>query len=423
MNVLYDISTLGFVHEESRPKTGIPRVIEELAPLLAGTEDCHLELCSSYFLPSALEYARSSPQLKNIPFAYSKTTEFLERNKRDIQRTVDKTSGSPQIKAKLRRKLLHYVMSATKNSSMFVDDGSLRQADILHATFSPAPEPKKPGRQPLSFLTIYDLIPILFPQFCDKGTNEGFDNILSSINKDTWLLSISEFTKIDLCNHLKIDPAHVFVTPLAADRSLFYPNANAEEQAAVRQKYKIPGGTYVLSLCTIEPRKNIDHVIRCFVRLVQEQKLTDLTLVLAGAKGWSNDHIYHEIEGAEAIKEQIVVTGFVANEDLAALYSGALTFVYPSLYEGFGLPPLEAMQCGTPVITSNTSSLPEVVGDAGMMLDPKDVDGLCQSLLSLYEDADLRTEMAAKSLARAKLFSWQRCAEDTVQAYKTALGR
>ena len=423
MNVLYDISTLGFVHEKSMPKTGIPRVIEELALLLVGREDCELELCSSYFLPSALDYARSSPRLKEIAFAYSKTTERLERSQRDTQKAVDTASGAGRFTARAKRKLLHHLGSAVKGSLEALDAESLRWADIHHSTFSAAPGSQKSVKRPESFLTIYDLIPVLFPQYCDDGTNQGFGQILSSINKDTWLISISEATKTDFCNHLPIDPARVFVTPLAADPALFFPVTDAGELARVRQKYAINNAPYVLSLCTIEPRKNIDHVIRCYVALMQTGQTPDLQLVLAGAKGWNYDHIFAEIDGAEAFKDTIVVTGFVANEDLAALYSGAMAFVYPSLYEGFGLPPLEAMQCGVPVITSNTSSLPEVVGDAGIMLDPKDADGLCQSLLSLYEDAGLRAEMAAKSLARAKLFSWQRCAEDTVHAYKIALGR
>ncbi len=319
--------------------------------------------------------------------------------------------------------MLSYAAHYGKSFAHALDLASLQNADIYHCSFLAPPPQVRLAKRPQVFITIYDLIPLLFPDHCDAGTNERMQEIIASINNDTWLLSISEATKTDFCNHLKLDPNHVFVTPLAADTRLFHPNLDPQALGAVRQKYKMPAGPYVLSLCTIEPRKNIDHVIRSFVKLVREQKLTDLNLVLAGAKGWSYNHIFQEIEGTKALKDQIVVTGYVANEDLAALYSGALAFVYPSLYEGFGLPPLEAMQCGTPVITSNTSSLPEVVGNAGIMLDPHDVDGLCQSLLSLYENAELRGEMSAKSLARAAQFSWKRCAEDTMHAYKTALGR
>jgi glycosyltransferase involved in cell wall biosynthesis len=421
MNVLYDISALGLIHDKSGFKTGIPRVVETLAYQLAELPECSLELCSSEFLVGSLDYAKANPRFKSVAFSHSKLGASFQRRQRDVQRDVDTASGPAVINAKVKRKILSYVTTSVKASAETLDLESLRSADIYHATFFPLPEQARIVKHPQLFMTIYDMIPVLFPKHCEESVVRLFDRILSSIDKDTWLLSISEFTKMDLCNHLKIDPNRVFVTPLAADTTLFYPNQDPAERARVKEKYKIPNGPYVLSLCTIEPRKNIDHAIRGFVKLVREQKLADLNLVLAGAKGWDYDHIFKEIDGAEAVKKQIVVTGYVANEDLAGLYSGALAFVYPSLYEGFGLPPLEAMQCGTPVITSNTSSLPEVVGDAGIMLDPHDADGLCQSLLSLYQDTSLREELSAKSLARAREFSWKRCAEDTVHAYRTAL--
>ena len=114
------------------------------------------------------------------------------------------------------------------------------------------------------------------------------------------------------------------------------------------------------------------------------------------------------------------MTGYVPDKDLAPLYSGAMMFVYPSFYEGFGLPPLEAMQCGVPVITSNTSSLPEVVGEAGMMVDPQDADELCQAMLKIYNSAEVRQKMSVDSLAQAQKFSWKRCAEQTIDTYKAA---
>jgi glycosyltransferase involved in cell wall biosynthesis len=155
--------------------------------------------------------------------------------------------------------------------------------------------------------------------------------------------------------------------------------------------------------------------------LIREQKIDDLCLVLTGAKGWDYDRIFGEIANSVDVQDKIILTGYVPDEDLSPLYSGALAFVYPSLYEGFGLPPLEAMQCGTPVITSNTSSLPEVVGDAGIMVAPTDSDALCQAMLDLYCSDALRRDLAQKSLLRAKQFSWQKTTRETINAYKKAL--
>ena len=186
---------------------------------------------------------------------------------------------------------------------------------------------------------------------------------------------------------------------------------------------RIPAGRYVLSVCTLEPRKNLAHLIRCFAQLIQQERLPDLHLVLVGNLGWKYESIFAELTAAEGVRERIIITGYVADEDMAALYSGSLFFAYPSLYEGFGLPPLEAMQCGVPVITSNTSSLPEVVGDAGIMVSPQDGDALCQAMLRLViRHGNLRkAALAEKSLKQAAQFSWAKCAEQTLNAYEAAV--
>jgi glycosyltransferase involved in cell wall biosynthesis len=235
------------------------------------------------------------------------------------------------------------------------------------------------------------------------------------------VLAISEHTKSDVCEYLGIHPERVFVTPLAADRRVFYPCSDPERLEVIRTKYGIPPGPYLLSLNTLEPRKNLDHAIRAFSRVVHEERVRDLRFVLVGATGWRYETIFSSLAEAGLARAQIVFPGYVADEDLATLYSGALGFIYPSLYEGFGLPPLEAMQCGVPVVTSNTSSLPEVVGDAGIMLNPQDVSGLAQSMLDLYRDASLRERMRAKSIAQAQRFDWNRSVDATLAAYRTAL--
>jgi glycosyltransferase involved in cell wall biosynthesis len=140
-----------------------------------------------------------------------------------------------------------------------------------------------------------------------------------------------------------------------------------------------------------------------------------------GKRGQGYENILAHASIGEQLQERVIFTGRVDDEDLAALYSGALCFTFMSYYEGFGLPPLEAMQCGVPVITSNTSSLPEVVGDAGITVNPKDEDALCQAMLGVYRDEHLRAEMARKSLVQAAKFSWDKCVVQTVQGYQKAL--
>ena len=244
----------------------------------------------------------------------------------------------------------------------------------------------------------------------------------NSITPESWVLCISHSTRNDLLNYLgnKINPDRAIVTELAASGT-FYQSANKAYNRKVRQKHAIPDGPYILSLCTLEPRKNIEQVVRAFVALDAQENIRDLHLVLVGTKGWFFDKIFAEISNSAELKSRIIITGFVADEDLAAIYSDALFFVYPSFYEGFGLPPLEAMKCGVPVITSNTSSLPEVVGDAGIMVSPGDLDALCQAMLKIYTNPSLQQQMQEKSLERAGRFSWERCGNETVNAYKHSL--
>jgi glycosyltransferase involved in cell wall biosynthesis len=139
-----------------------------------------------------------------------------------------------------------------------------------------------------------------------------------------------------------------------------------------------------------------------------------------GVSGWKNNDIFKTAQETPILKNRIIFTGYIPDEDLSAIYSGATAFIYPSLYEGFGLPPLEAMQCGTPVITSNTSSLPEVVGDAGIMINPTDEDALCQAILTIIQDSQLRKTLSEKGRERAQQFSWAKCAEETVKVYQIA---
>jgi glycosyltransferase involved in cell wall biosynthesis len=297
----------------------------------------------------------------------------------------------------------------------------LAAADIFHSPHGPLPRPSTGQAAARRFLTIYDLIPLRFPQWVDAFNQRTMAAVYASLGPQDWALAISECTKADLCEIRGIDPARVFVTPLAAEPALFHPCSDAARQAAVRQKYGIPEGPYFLSLNTLEPRKNLEHAIRAFSRLVLQERLDDVSFVLVGSRGWKYEGIFQAVAAAGALRERIHLTGYVADEDLAALYSGALAFVYPSRYEGFGLPPLEAMQCGVPVVTADNSALPEVVGDAGILLDADDEAGLCEALLRLYGSAELRQQMREKSLARARLFSWERCVRQTLDAYRAAL--
>ena len=428
MKIVYDISVLAHGHYFNA-KAGIFRAVENLAYALKNAKECDLFFYVSgdaYNIFTALNYLESNPELLAVPLFHKswKLRRSLNETLRLLNSKIDTTSKLQKIPLQAFRKIVIDIVRRTEVFSERIDAKSLADFDIYHSAFYAIPPQVREASHIKKFLTLNDMIPFLYPEFFEER-QQNIDNVVqavTSLDSESWVLCISESTKNDLCNYSKnIDSDRVFVTPLAASQ-LFYHCSDAQKIEAIRRKYNIPmNAPYILSLGTLEPRKNVGQTIRCFVKLVEQQNIQDLYLVLAGSKGWSYEKIFAEISSNHHLKDKIIVTGYVADEDLAPLYSGALAFVYPSFYEGFGLPPLEAMQCGVPVITSNTSSLPEVVGDAGMMLDPKDVDGLCHSMFELYSNLSLRQSLADKSLEQAKKFSWEKCAQQTIAAYKTAL--
>jgi glycosyltransferase involved in cell wall biosynthesis len=436
IKILYDISVLGYGHYDPRSRTGVARVIENIALGLVSSPEFDLSFCGTRSLFAAnacLDYLETQPKLNEIAFHHSSFMKILYHQLMEIYQLTEipenlanniilNTPEKPLIQH--IKKSLSYSLNLFTEAPSLLEEEILQQSDIFHATFFSVPPQIRNFKKLKVFATIYDLIPIILSHlFKDKNDADYQRMLLSlqSLRPDDYILCISHATREDLLNHVKLDPARVFVTHLAANPQMFYPCYDRDQMTKVRKKYGIPNAPYILGVSTLEPRKNLDLVIRSFAHVVQQEKLQDINLVLVGPKGWEYNKIFEEVANFGIAKERIIITGYVADEDLAPLYSGALVFIYPSLYEGFGLPPLEAMQCGVPVITSNNSSLPEVVGDAGIMLDPNDETGVCQNILKLYYSQSLRQEMSAKSLQQARKFTWERCTQETIAAYKIAL--
>lgn len=445
INVLYDISILGRAYLDVRSRTGIFRVIESLFFELMDHQEISLLSTSLHGTGSFWDYYASQLYLnhigddkalgsfvdfygKQIPL-YSLRTLAQRYLIKDSQKNRGRGSRGMRYLVANSCKLFdvwiggNEIVSPKQRYGNKVTPFNLNSVDIYHSPFLSLPDQ---GRLPVSIpriITIYDLIPIIFPHLFTQSQLSTFRKSLHSINVDRdWILCISESTKDDLLTFFegKLDPSKVAVTPLAASRA-FLPVKDACLIRDTLRNYGIPPHRpYLLTLCTLEPRKNLTAVIRSFANLIQRNLDLDLNLVLVGIQGWKNKSIFEEINKEEKLKARIFFTGFVPDQDLSALYSGATCFVYPSLYEGFGLPPLEAMQCGVPVITSNVSSLPEVVGDAGITVNPKDEEGLSQAIYRVASNHSLRASLAVKSLERAQQFSWSRCAEQTIQLYARA---
>ena len=270
----------------------------------------------------------------------------------------------------------------------------------------------------IKYAIAYDVMPLIFPQYY-KDSVDGWLQTFKIFNN---YFSISQHTKKDYLKHLEhLKEQNITTALLACDES-FKP-ANNEQINLAKQKYKIPENKkYIFSLCTLEPRKNLIRTLKTFIEFIKKNNIDDLVFVLGGGH-WEIfiKELEKSINDLGAYKDKILKIGYVDDKDLAPLYSGALFFVYTSQYEGFGLPPLEAMSCGSAVITSDNSSLPEVVGDAGIMIAYDSDEAHIKAYEKYYFDENFRKENAKKGLERSGLFSWQKCADIMVNKMKQDL--
>ncbi|WP_237173388.1 glycosyltransferase [Paracandidimonas lactea] len=294
---------------------------------------------------------------------------------------------------------------------MRVQGSASNTIDALLSPFGVAPAEWTDDLRIVNAHIIYDLIAINKPEYFTQEAIDEVHNIISSLDRDSVIFAISEYTKKDLLSYRwDLSPEQVTVIPLGVgDR--FYPCDDLEGKRTVRQRYRIPENVpYILSLATLEIRKNLDGVVASFVRYLDVNPESDLHLVLSGMTGWKLDSLDKALATSGRWRQRIILTGFVEDEDLAALYSEARCFIYLSRYEGFGLPPLEAMACGTPVICANNSSLPEVVGDAGVMVGEDDIEGVAQAIRRILSSDAYRHLLSTKGIERARLFDWDSCA-------------
>ncbi|MBI3952838.1 MAG: glycosyltransferase family 4 protein [Candidatus Doudnabacteria bacterium] len=267
-----------------------------------------------------------------------------------------------------------------------------------------------------SVVTVHDIAFEFFPEaFTWFMRNYQIWSSRYAVRCAVKIVTPSESTRQDLIKHYKADPNKVVVIPLAADRS-FMPIPYDRVQPML-DKFRLVYKKYILFVGTLQPRKNIIRLIDAFIKLKKENRIEE-KLVLTGGKGWLWEPIMKKISEA-GLSGDVVHLGYVDNNDLPALYNGAVLLTLPALYEGFGLPPLEAMQCGTPVVVSNISSLPEVVGDAGKLVDPNSVDSIAEGLLEVLSDGKLRGEMGERGIRQAGKFTWQETARKTLALFES----
>jgi len=284
--------------------------------------------------------------------------------------------------------------------------------DVFHATNYFVP-PVKSARRVVTF---HDLAVLTRPDLCSPKIRDTFARSAGRFAREADLiLACSHSTKADTVRLLDVDPEKVIVTHEAADDD-FTPLEPEEARAVVAERYGVRT-PYLLFVGTIEPRKNLPTLLEAFGRIARE---IPHTLVLAGGPGWNSDPTYAAVDLLQP-RGRVVMPGYVRSpRDLAALYSAADMFVFPSLYEGFGLPLVEAMLCGCPVVAADNSSIPEVTGDAALCVPAEDAAGFAEAIRSVLGDTSLRDRMAAAGRVRARQFSWESCARTTHEAYERA---
>jgi len=283
--------------------------------------------------------------------------------------------------------------------------------DILHVQYIAPPIHK--GKL---VLTIHDLAFLHFPK--SFGRFERFRSkllVLANAQRAAKILCGSQYSKMDIAQRCAVDEAKIEITYYSTPLSFRPADSHDERKQAVLKKYGI-NKKFIFTLSRLNLRKNLKTLIEIYTTLRDSEKI-DILLVVGGKKDVLFEETMRNIENSR-YKENIILTGFIEEEELRFLYNAAEVFVYPSLFEGFGLPPLEAMACGCPVVTSKVSSIPEVVGDAGLLVNPNDAEEMLKAIVGVISDATLRESMRRKGLERTQHFSWEATAYKTLAVYE-----
>ncbi len=260
---------------------------------------------------------------------------------------------------------------------------------------------------------IYDMAYKTCPETVSKDTRLWLENIMEeTCQRADMIVTISQFSKQEIVKYMQVDPQKIRIVPCGVDLNVYKPNYKQTEITAVREKYRVPE-KYLLYVGTLEPRKNIEHMIEAYAQLLNELEFPP-ALVIGGKRGWMYEQIFAKVN-EYGIQDHVVFTGYLDEGDVPLLMKAAEAFVFPSLYEGFGMPPLEAMACGVPVICSNRSSLPEVVGQAGLLVNPLSVRELMESMKRVILDKRLRETLSRRGVEQAQKYTWNAAAEAMIK--------
>jgi glycosyltransferase involved in cell wall biosynthesis len=292
-------------------------------------------------------------------------------------------------------------------------DRTVPGIDLFHATEHLLPKLARAR----SVFTLHDTAYLRFPEYHLARNRIYLRTMMPRfLRRADRIIAVSENTRRDALRFYPLDQEKIEVIPEGVEER-FRPDVGRDVVSRIRHRYTLPE-RFLLSIGTIEPRKNLSTLVEAYAAL--RPRHPEVGLVIAGSRGWLYERFFEQLRSL-GLEDRVIFTGHVPEDDIPALLNAAEVFAFPSEFEGFGLPPLEAMACGIPVVSSNAASLPEVVGDAGLLLPPRDVGGWVTALGRLLDDRQLRADLSARGLARARLFSWDTAARRTLEVYRSVM--
>lgn len=417
LNVIYDASVVTNIFYKDSNRSGIFFVAFNILNELSKRKDVKLYL---YFSPET--YADGA-ELKKLYYPECDCIQdltkciFLRKVFRKFRTLYASHSRQIVLKYLFAMPLaLCIIVFSLVNKN---DEKKAKRSDIFFSPFFKIPKFARKFSNIKPFVMIYDLIPLIFPDYY-RGRKPFVSIVMENARAGDSFFFDSLSAKNDAVSFFpSIVKAESPVISLAANDA-FVPVVDEKTINRIKRKYGIPEGKkYVFSLCSLEPRKNLIRAVKAFLIFLKKNHIDDIVWVMGGS-AWDSFTEALKKEGLTWVSGVIIRAGYVDDEDLAALYSNAEWFVYTSQYEGFGLPPLEAMQCGCPVITSKESSLPEVVGDAGVMIDWDNDEQHVEAYERYYFDEILRKENGRKGIERAKMFSWKKTVDKMMESFYEA---
>lgn len=434
--VLYEASVLGKGRHYNTARTGIYHYIQNLAcalssshdvkllPICLDRESLHETLCECK--DAGLDISLLRLQLSSSVLLLSRLHRILS----ELSLIIFKSNRVPRQISKPFSYLVHGVRnkaevlfsrSTARALDRFKSDKNKLVIHETYRTHSSNCASHVYSRAKARCITIYDLIPLLYPHFFDPGIPEAFSRFISTLNPSDRIIAISQTTKRDLSHFSSIKSDNISVTPLSINPEFRLLSQHEYEPSALElmEKHSLLDSRFILSIATLEPRKNISSLISSFATVVDRLQ-HGTKLVLVGESGWGNQNL-RKIVDDHGITARVIFTGYLQDKFLPALLNKASLFCYLSLYEGFGMPVLEAMSCGCPVITSTTSSLGEFFGDVACCVDPLDHASISDSIFKVLTDQTYSDKLRSEGLRYAKRFTASNLSSLTIQAYRTAL--